>query len=189
MIKTFIEVAPNGEVVSIGTGTIFNFAPTSPSNKLIELDEKVILSKEYELHYDFNSQKIRKISRPYSGFIFDHSSEQWIDPRTLDELKAQKWAKIKSQRDQLEFGGFEFDGGIYDSDQVSQGRIMGAAVAGVDQVWTLADNTTVELSASQLQQLYAALQAHIASAHERGRIARQLIHEAETKDQVEAVNL
>ena len=41
----------------------------------------------------------------------------------------------------------------------------------------------------QLQQLYAALQAHIASVHERGRIARQLIYEAETKEQVEEINL
>ena len=61
--------------------------------------------------------------------------------------------------------------------------------SGIDQTWTLADNTTVELSASQLQQLYAALQAHIASVHERGRIARQLVFEAETREQVEAVQL
>lgn len=126
---------------------------------------------------------------PSSNHIFDYTTEQWVDPRTLDEIKAQKWVEIKAMRDQLEFGGFEFEGGIYDSDQVSQGRIMGAAIAGVDQVWTLADNTTVELSASQLQQLYAALQAHIASVHERGRIARQLIYEAETTEQVEAVQL
>ena len=66
---------------------------------------------------------------------------------------------------------------------------MGAASAGVDQTWTLADNTTAELSASQLQQLYAALQAHIAGVHERGRIARQLIFDAETREQVEAVQL
>ena len=66
---------------------------------------------------------------------------------------------------------------------------MGAAAAGVDQTWTLANNTTVELTALQLQQLYTALQAHIASVHERGRIARQLILEAETKEQVEAVQL
>lgn len=120
---------------------------------------------------------------------FNYTIKQWIDPRTIDEIKAQRWAEIKSERDRLEFGGFEFEGNIYDSDQVSQGRIMGAAVAGVDQVWTLADNTTVELSASQLQQLYAALQAHIASVHERGRIARQLIFNAETKEQVEEINL
>lgn len=121
--------------------------------------------------------------------VFDYTTKQWIDPRSLDEIKAQKWAEIKKQRDQLEFGGFEFEDNIYDSDQVSQGRIMGAASAGVDQVWTLADNTTVELSALQLQQLYSALQAHIAGVHERGRIARQLIFEAETKEEVEAVTL
>ena len=128
-------------------------------------------------------------TQPSPYHIFNYDLKDWIDPRTLDEIKAQKWAEIKSERDLLEFGGFEFEGGIYDSNQVSQGRIMGAAVAGVDQVWTLADNSTVELSASQLQQLYAALQAHIASVHERGRIARQLIFEAETKEQVEAVQL
>src|SRR5690606_13471226 len=120
-----------------------------------------------------------------SYHIFNYDLKDWIDPRTLDEIKAHKWAEIKSRSDSLEFGGFEFEDGIYDSDQVSQSRIMGAAVAGVDQVWTLKDNTTVNLTASQLQQLYAALQAHIASVHERGRIARQLIFEAETKEQVE----
>ena len=126
---------------------------------------------------------------PSNYHAFDYSFKQWIDPRSLDEIKAQKWTEIKSQRDQLEFGGFEFKGGVYDSDQVSQGRIMGAASAGVDQTWTLADNTTVELSTSQLQQLYAALQVYIASVHERGRIARQLIFDAETKEQVELVQL
>ncbi len=120
--------------------------------------------------------------------IIDRVKKAWIDPRTLDQIKDQKWEKIKSQRDAFEFGGFDFEGGIYDSDQVSQGRIMGAALAGVDQVWTLADNTTVSLTALQLQQLYQASQAHIANAHERGRIARQLIYEAETIEQVEAVH-
>lgn len=128
-------------------------------------------------------------AQPTQHHIFNYDLKNWVDPRTLDEIKAQKWAEIKSQRDQLEFGGFDFKGNIYDSDQVSQGRILGAATAGIDQTWTLADNTIVELSAMQLQQLYAALQAHIAGVHERGRIARQLIFEAETKGQVEAVQL
>lgn len=128
-------------------------------------------------------------SQPSLHHIFDYKIGQWIDPRSLDEIKAQKWAEIKSQRDQLEFGGFEFEGSIYDSNQVSQGRIMGAAGAGIDQTWTLANNTTVELTARQLKELYAALQAHIAGVHERGRIARQLVFEAKTREQVEAVQL
>lgn len=126
---------------------------------------------------------------PSNYHEFDYSSKQWIDPRSLDEIKAQKWAEIKLQRDQIEFGGFEFEGNIYDSNQVSQGRIMGAAGAGTDQTWTLANNTTVELTAQQLKELYAALQAHIAGVHERGRIARQLVFEAETREQVEAIQL
>ena len=141
-------------------------------------------------YFDGEANKFVSIGEPVSPHhTFDYSAKQWIDPRSLDEIKAQKWAEIKSQRDQLEFGGFEFEGNTYDSDQVSQGRIMGAAIAGVDQTWTLANNTTVELTALQLQQLYAALQTHIAGVHERGRIARQLIFEAETKEQVEAIQL
>ena len=126
---------------------------------------------------------------PSTHHTFNYTTKQWIDPRSIDEIKAQKWAEIKSQRDQLEFGGFEFEGNTYDSDQVSQGRIMGAAAADVDQVWTLADNTTVGLSAAQLQQLYATLQAHIASVHERGRIARLAIKAATSKEEVGAIQL
>ncbi|MDQ9993004.1 DUF4376 domain-containing protein [Acinetobacter pittii] len=127
-------------------------------------------------------------TQPSPYHIFNYETKKWVDNRSLEDVKKHKWEHIKQQRDQFEYGGFEFDGGIYDSDQVSQGRIMGAAVAGVDQIWTLADNTTIDLSASQLQQLYAALQAHIANAHERGRIARQKIEAALTYEEIEAVN-
>ncbi|MEO4066560.1 DUF4376 domain-containing protein [Acinetobacter pittii] len=127
-------------------------------------------------------------TQPSPYHIFNYETKKWVDNRSLEGVKKHKWEHIKQQRDQFEYGGFEFDGGIYDSDQVSQGRIMGAAVAGVDQIWTLADNTTIDLSASQLQQLYAALQAHIANAHERGRIARQKIEAALTYEEIEAVN-
>lgn len=122
-------------------------------------------------------------------YKFDYVSKQWIDPRSLDDVKTQKWEEIKAQRDQLEFGGFVFDGHLYDSDQVSQGRIMGAAAAGIDQVWTLADNTHVALTADQLKELYTTLQIHIANAHERGRIAREAIYSANTSEEVEAVVL
>lgn len=118
---------------------------------------------------------------------FDYERKEWIDYRSLDDVKTQQWNMIKFERDLFEFGGFEFESKLYDSDQVSQGRIMGAAVAGVDQIWTLADNSTIELTALQLTQLYQALQLHIAYAHERGRIARQLIQDAETVEGVESI--
>lgn len=127
--------------------------------------------------------------RPEGYAEFDYRTKQWIDPRTLDEIKTQKWTEIKSMREQLEFGGFEYKGNIYDSDQVSQGRIMGAAIAGVDQVWTLANNTTVNLTGDELKELYAALQMHVAALHERGRIARFNLDSAMTPQEAEAVTL
>ena len=179
MSKNLVKILDNGKVDCVYSSP----TPANGYDNWIKTDIPPNLSDYW------NGNEFISIGEsPALHHIFDYTIKQWIDPRTLDELKAQKWAEIRTQRDRLEFGGFEFEGGIYDSDQVSQGRIMGAAAASIDQVWTLADNTTAELSASQLQQLYAALQAHIASVHERGRIARQLIFDAETKEQVEAVN-
>ena len=141
------------------------------------------------IYYDFGLSDFVALDKPAGYMVFDYVAKHWSDSRTLDQIKTDHWSLIKAERDALEFGGFEFEGNIYDSNQVSQGRILGAASAGVDQVWTLADNATINLTAASLQQLYAALQAHIASVHERGRIARHLIYEAETKEEVEAVQL
>ena len=180
MSKNLVKILDNGKVDCVYSSP----TPASGYDDWIKTDIQPNLSDYW------NGNAFVSIGEPPSTHhIFDYHTKQWIDPRSLDEIKAQKWSEIKSQRDRLEFGGFEFGGNIYDSDQVSQGRIMGAAAAGVDQTWTLANNTTVELTALQLQQLYAALQTHIAGAHERGRIARLLIFEAETQDQVEAIQL
>ena len=185
MIRSLLNL--NGSIICKVSGSSEMVGLNTPLNTVYIDDIEPSLPTDY---WDFNLQQFISIGEPPSPhFIFDYGIKQWIDPRSIDDIKAQKWTEIKSQRDQLEFGGFVFEGNVYDSDQVSQGRIIGAASAGIDQRWTLADNTTVELSASQLQQLYAALQAHIASVHERGRIARQLIFDAEAKEQVEAVQL
>ncbi|WP_227609549.1 DUF4376 domain-containing protein [Acinetobacter sp. CS-2] len=145
---------------------------------------------EEQCFYDHVSETfVRLPEQPSQNHIFDFKIKTWLDARSIAEIKEQKWSEIKSQRDQLEFGGFEFEGNIYDSDQVSQGRILGAASAGLSQVWTLADNTIVNLTAEQLVQLYQALQIHIAIAHERGRTAREAIMSATTKEDVDAVTL
>lgn len=144
---------------------------------------------EYSEKTDYwNGSEFISIGNPPTpNHTFDYVIKEWVDLRTLDEIKAQRWTGIKSLRDQIEFGVFEFEGNIYDSDQVSQGRMLGVVLAGLPQIWTLANNTTVSLSAEQLKSLYAALQMHVAVAHERGRIAREAIQAATTKEQIEAI--
>lgn len=126
-------------------------------------------------------------AQPTQYHTFDFDSKTWCDTRSLVEIKAQKWEEIKAARNVLEFEGFEFEGHIYDSDQTSQGRIIGAAMSQTDQVWTVADNSTVSLTAAQLASLYITLQIHVANAHARGRAARQALDAATTIEEVNAV--
>ena len=178
-------IAPSGQVLSI-----IDVQDIALAQLGVPAPNFLLGAAPESLDFYWNGSEFVSIGEPPSPHhYFDYEIKQWVDPRILDDIKAQKWTEIKSERAQLEFSGFEFEGNTYDSDQVSQGRIMGAVSADVDQTWTLADNTTVNLTASQLQQLYAALQAHIASVHERGRIARQLIFEAESKEEVEDIQL
>ena len=66
---------------------------------------------EYSEKTDYwNGSEFISIGNPPTpNHTFDYVIKEWVDLRTLDEIKAQKWAEIKSERDQIEFGGFEFN--------------------------------------------------------------------------------
>lgn len=127
-------------------------------------------------------------TQPSPYHIFDYETKKWVDNRSLEDVKRHKWEDIKQQRDQFEFGGFEFENNIFDSDSNSQLRIATAALLGVSVEWTLKDNSVVNLSPDQLIELKTALAVHINNIHERGRIARQKIETALTYEEIEAVN-
>lgn len=124
-------------------------------------------------------------ARPSPAHSFDYSMKAWVDERTLDELKAEKWAEVRQARDAAEFGGFSWQGQVFDSDQISQGRITGAVqLAQLDPAfaidWTLADNTVVQLDAAQMQAVGIALGSHVSAQHARARLLREIIHDPGT---------
>lgn len=183
MIRYTLEAT--GKIISSLSGDRNMVDLNTPSDAIyIDSDSAVNMSD----YWDFGLRQFVSIGMSPSKYHrFDYNLKQWLDNRNIFELRDQKWIQLKQQRNAFEFGGFLFDGNIYDSDQVSQGRILGAVLAGLPQIWTLANNTTVSLSAEQLKSLYAALQMHVAIAHERGRIAREAIQAATTKEQIEAI--
>lgn len=185
MIRVLLNT--DGTIQSILGGFIEQVQLNTPSNALfVDQDTKPLMTS----YWDFDQHQFIEIGEaPTPYHQFSYNAKEWFDPRTLIDLKNQKWEQLKKSRDALEFGGFEFEGHIYDSDQTSQGRIMGAALAGVDQVWTLKDNSIRLLTADQLKQLYAAMAQHVTQSHERGRIARAAVEAAQTKEEVEAVTL
>lgn len=119
-------------------------------------------------------------------------TRQWEDPRTLEQVQTMVWEGMKTLRSQKEAAGFTWDGSVFDSDQISQSRIMGAVqLAGMNPAfeipWTLEDNTVRVLSASDMQAVGAALGSHVATIFARAQELRAEIYAATTIAAVEAV--
>ena len=131
--------------------------------------------------------------KPSDSHVFNYAERLWVDPRTLDDLKADKWAEIRLARDAADFSGFAWQGHTFDSDQVSQGRITGAVqLAQLDPsfsiIWTLADNTVIELDAVQMQAVGAALGAHVSAQHALARQLRKQINAATKAAQLAGIH-
>lgn len=144
-------------------------------------------------HYVKNGALVPLPPKPSENHVFDYSLEAWFDPRTLGQLKAAKWAQIKARRDEVEFGGFVWDGSVFDSDPLSQSRIQGAAqlatlnpgTFSID--WTLANNSVRTLSAAQMVEVGETLGIHVATQHTIARGLRQQIDAATTAAEVGAI--
>lgn len=125
--------------------------------------------------------KLRAAELPKPGFRWDTTLEDWVDERSLAEIKAELLTRLRTKRDELLEGGFVWDGSPFDSDTaVSQPRILGlftTAIAGgippEGYPWRLADNTWRVLSAADATAVWGAFQAHMA-----GLFGAFAVHEA-----------
>ena len=126
-------------------------------------------------------------NRPSPVHVFDYGSKIWFDPRSLEELKTVKWSEIKKARTEAEVSGFTWDGVVFDSDLVSQQRIsaaiqMASITAAAGEVfsitWTLQDNSTRVLSASDMSAVGISLGNHVAELHVKAQKLRASIDAA-----------
>lgn len=133
------------------------------------------------------------VDKAYNGrwYLIDYVPKQ-----PLDELKALKREEINQARDNAEQGGFEYMGKIFDSDQVSCQRISCAAQAmsvltmsaeTPTITWTCQDNTTIDLSASELMGLVVALAQWSNSCHEKATALKAQIDACTGKEELDAI--
>ena len=121
--------------------------------------------------------------KPSVHHVFDWAAKDWVDPRSLQDLKDARWAEVRRERDSAEFGGFSWDGSRFDSDALSQQRITGAVTlammnSALSIEWTLADNTVRTLTAADMIAVGVALGQHVNACHERARVLRGEIESA-----------
>ena len=112
------------------------------------------------------------------------------EPPTLDEVKAQKIAELKSIRDTKEVEPIRTDKGLFDYDEKARDRIKDAMVAlkySSKIEWTLADNTDVSVSQLDLENVILAVASRSNDLHIKYRELKQRVNAAQTVEKVEAI--
>lgn len=175
-------ISPHGQYKGVLTGSTDEILSQIPPGH-----STTILPPPKPTDYWNGSEWIGIGTAPTAHHKYSYEQKKWIDSRSLYEAKQQKWEEVKLQRNKLEFGGFMYLGKKFDSDQISQVRIIAAVVLGQAITWTLADDSIIELTSDQLKGLGEALASHVQAVHARGRVARQLIETATTIEEVTAV--
>lgn len=112
------------------------------------------------------------------------------------ELRANKWAEIKAERDHLEQAGVPYMDKVLDSDTTSVQRIAIAVQAAQAAIaaeqpftleWTTQDNTPLTMDATQVVGMSVALAMYSDSLHQTARTLREQIEAAETAEALEAI--
>lgn len=169
------------------------YGNAGPNDDLNQPGVYVGLVDIYRQYHDIaTNQPVNIPPKPSADHTFDYVIKQWVDPRTLDQIKADQWSVIKEARAAAEFSSFIWDGSEFDADALSQQRIIGAAqLAEINPSfeidWTLADNSVRTLNSAQMKSVGTALGAHVNAQHVKARSLRVQIENATTRAEVEAV--
>ena len=99
--------------------------------------------------------------------------EDWLpDAQSPEQIRDLAFEAIKDRRDQAITAGITVAGVPIHTDEISQTRITGAAVAAIMDAdysvqWKAADGTFVTLSAAQVIGIASAVRAHVQAAFDR----------------------
>ena len=147
-------------------------------------------------HYIADGAPVPIPARPGNHHTFDYTAKQWIDPRTLNDLKLAKWAEIKRHRDTAEFATFTYNGMEFDGDLDAQRRLTAyisisksAIAAGQPFAaeFILANNQVVMLTAQNFLGIELAKVQAVAAAFAHATALREQIEAATTAAELDAL--
>ena len=114
------------------------------------------------------------------------------EPPTLEEVKAQKIAELKSIRDTKEVEPIRTDKGLFDYDDKSRDRLYIARQALTDNgggsiTWTTADNQRVDMEIADFAAINGAAAVRSNSLHIKYNELKQRVNAAQTVEEVKAI--
>jgi hypothetical protein len=149
--------------------------------------------------YRFSETCIKATENIIRGYDGNYYLASRLPEKPLDLAKQEKRAEINAARNAAEQSGFEYMGKTFDSDQISCQRISCAAQAmqliavaeGEPKptiTWTCQDNTTIDLTAAELQGLVAALAQWSNSCHQKATALKTALAAAKTAAEIAEIS-
>jgi hypothetical protein len=149
-------------------------------------------------YWDFVSEAWVPIPAPPSMVhTWNAVTKQWVDARSLELARTQKWDEIKLARTAAIEASLVTPYGVLQHREEDQKNLdsavllvnnlvaMGNTTASVD--WTMADNSVVTLTAAQLIQVGLLRGQRVQECHALARTKRSLIDAATTLAEVNAI--
>lgn len=163
----------------------------------LEYDDKAIqafLKQGYVIVPEEDFRKlIGNAGKPYS--IHKDGSLYETPPYvpSLQEVQKQKLAEFKANRDAEEVKPIEYQGNVYDYDDKARDRINAAIIALEAQgekaniAWTLADNTSVVVTANDLRMVIANVAIRSNQLHVKYRTLKEQVLVCKSNAEVEKI--
>lgn len=135
--------------------------------------------------------------RPDGVTAWDYKTHSWYDPRTLDQLKADKWKSIKVAREGAIYTPKQTSAGLFDADEASQNnlnkvialtQLAVARGAPAEASYTLATNERVPLTLNQLEQSALEMGAQVQAIYDSASAIRTQIESAQTPADLETIS-
>lgn len=147
-----------------------------------------------DVFYDYPNDDLDGYIALVDTFIKSKADREYVPP-TFEEIVAAKLSELKTTRDTLETEPIEYNGNRYDYDDKARDRINAAIIAldiageGASLSWTTAGNTEATVTANDLRAIIAAVAVRSNELHIRYRNAKAKVEEAQTAEELEAIEL
>lgn len=138
--------------------------------------------------------------QPYKAAVLAYRDEKlvWEDPRDIAQAKDDQWALVKDARDTFINSGVTWDGSVFDSDAIAQGRVAGATTLALmavmqgqagafSKTWKLADNSSRVLSAADMMAVGVTLGQMVQTAIDKGEAIRLQIYSSTSLEQIRSL--
>ena len=166
------------------------YCKTDSNGKILEVLEG---DEEFAMANGFTEPCHRKIVQVYNGSykFADEVTDVDFLP-SLDEVKADKIAELKSIRDTKEVEPIQTDKGIFDYDDKSRDRLAIARQALTDNgggsiTWTTADNQRVSVTIADFAAINGAAAVRSNALHVKYNELKESVKKAKTAEEVNAI--